>query len=203
MGRTFTEPETITPVEDRGVVILTDAYWRQRYNSDPNVLGRELRVNGVPRKIIGVLPPDFRFLSSEARFFLPLTSRADMRTPKQRHSGGGDTHMIARLKPGATIAQAQTQIDAHNAAVESDDPEAKMMADAGFRSLVLPLHADYVTLHPPDTLADAGRSIFSSAHRRGQFGEPAPDPREWARERNGDPSIDGRGSAACGDASNG
>ncbi len=157
MGRTFTEPETITPVEDHGVVILTDAYWRQRYNSDPNVLGRELRVNGVPRKIIGVLPSDFRFLSSEARFFLPLTSRADMRTPKQRHSGGGDTHMIARLKPGATIAQAQTQIDAHNAAVESDDPEAKMMTDAGFRSLVLPLHADYVrSIRPTLLLMQAG-----------------------------------------------
>ena len=157
MGRTFTEPETITPVEDRGVVILTDAYWRQRYNSDPNVLGRELRVNGVPRKIIGVLPSDFRFLSSEARFFLPLTSRADMRTPKQRHSGGGDTHMIARLKPDVTIAQAQAQIDAHNAAVESDDPEAKMMADAGFRSLVLPLHADYVrSIRPTLLLMQAG-----------------------------------------------
>ena len=157
MGRTFTEPETITPVEDRGVVILTDAYWRQRYNSDPNVLGRELRVNGVPRKIIGVLPPDFRFLSSEARFFLPLTSRADLRTPKQRHSGGGGTHMIARLKPGVTIAQAQAQIDAHNAAVESDDPEAKMMADAGFRSLVLPLHADYVrSIRPTLLLMQAG-----------------------------------------------
>ncbi len=75
MGRTFSESETLTPVEDRGVAILTDAYWRERYKSDPNVLGRKLRVNGVPRKIIGVLPPGFRFLSSEARFFLPLTSR--------------------------------------------------------------------------------------------------------------------------------
>ena len=105
MGRTFSEPETITPVEDRGVVILTESYWRQRCNSDPKILGRELLVSAVRRKIIGVLPPGFRFLSSEARFFLPLTSRADLRTPKQRHSGGGDTHMIARLKPGATVAQ--------------------------------------------------------------------------------------------------
>jgi predicted permease len=157
MGRTFSERETITPVEDRGVAILTNAYWRQRFNSDPNILGRELRVNGVPRKIVAVLPPDFRFLSSEARFFLPLTSRADMRTPKQRHSGGGDTHMIARLKPGATIAEAQSQIDAHNRAVEQDDPEAKMMADAGFRSLVRPLHADHVrSIRPTLWLMQAG-----------------------------------------------
>ena len=144
LGRSFTDRETITPVEDRGAAILTDAYWRQRLNSDPNVLGREIRLNGVPRKIVGVLPPDFRFLSSEARLFLPLTSRLDQRTPKQRHSGGGGTHMIARLKPGATIGEAQSQIDAHNAAVEKDNPEAKAMAEAGFRSPVLSLHADHV-----------------------------------------------------------
>ena len=157
MGRTFTEAETITPVEDHGVVILTDAYWRQRFNSDPNILGRDLRVNGMPRKIVGVLPPDFRFLSSEARLFLPITSRSEQRTPKQRHSGGGGTHMIARLKPGATIAEAQSQIDAHNAAVEKDNPEAKMMAEAGFRSPVLPLHADHVrSIRPTLLLMQAG-----------------------------------------------
>jgi predicted permease len=157
MGRTFSESETITPVEDRGVAILTDAYWRQRYNADPNVLGRILRVNGVPRKIIGVLPPHFRFLSSEARFFLPLTSELQQRTPKQRHSGGGGTHMIARMKPGATIAEAQPQIDAHNAAVEKDNPEATMMAEAGFRSRVVPLHADHVrSIRPTLLLMQAG-----------------------------------------------
>jgi predicted permease len=157
MGRSFNDRETITPVEDNGVAILTDAYWRQRLNSDPNVLGREIRVNGVPRKIVGVLPPDFRFLSSEARLFLPLTSRLEQRTPKQRHSGGGGTHMIARLKPGATIGEAQSQIDAHNAVLEKDNPEAKMMAEAGFRSPVVPLHADHVrSIRPTLLLMQAG-----------------------------------------------
>ena len=56
--------------------------------------------------------------------------------------------MIARLKPGATLAQAQSQIDAQNTALEVDDPEAKMMADAGFRSVVVPLHADHVASDP-------------------------------------------------------
>src|SRR5438477_6237528 len=143
MGRTFTEAEADV-AENNGVAIVTDAYWRQRLNSDPNVLGRDIRVNTMPRKIVGVLPPAFRFLSSEARIFLPIRSRLEERTPKQRHSGGGGTHMIARLKPGATIAEAQSQIDAHNAAVEKDNPEAKAMAEAGFRSPVFPLHADHV-----------------------------------------------------------
>src|SRR5205807_898509 len=110
----------------------------------PNVLGRDIRVSNMPRKIVGVLTPDFRFRSSEARIFLPIRSRLEQRTPTERHSGGGGTHMIARLKPGPTIAEAQAQIDAHNAAVEKDNPEAKAMAEAGFRSPVFPLHADHV-----------------------------------------------------------
>ena len=66
-------------------------------------------------------------------------------------------HMIARLQPGVTLAQAQTQIDAQNATLEADDPAAKMMSDAGFRSLVLPLHADYVaSIRPSLLLLQAG-----------------------------------------------
>jgi predicted permease len=154
IGRNFTDEETATT---KNVIILTDAFWRQRFNSDPNILGRDTRINGIPRKIVGVLPPAFRFLSSEARVFLPIKSDMEQRGPKARHSGGGDTHMIARLKPGATIAEAQAQIDAHNAAVEKDNPEAKMMAEAGFRSLVVPLHAYHVrSIRPTLLLMQAG-----------------------------------------------
>ena len=154
IGRNFTDEETDP---QKNVIILTDAFWRQRFNSDPNILGRDTRINGIPRKIVGVLPPAFRFLSSEARVFLPIKSGMEERGPKARHSGGGVTHMIARLKPGATIAEAQAQIDAHNAAVEEDNPEAKMMAEAGFRSLVRPLHAEHVrSIRPTLLLMQAG-----------------------------------------------
>ncbi len=154
IGRNFTDEETDP---HKNVIILTDAFWRQRFNSDPNILGRDTRINGIPRKIVGVLPPAFRFLSSEARVFLPIKSGMEERGPKARHSGGGGTHMIARLKPGATIAEAQAQIDAHNTAVEEDNPEAKMMAEAGFRSLVRPLHAEHVrSIRPTLLLMQAG-----------------------------------------------
>lgn len=141
LGRAFTEEEAAA---QRNVIILTDAFWRERFASDPNVLGRQTRVNGIPRTIVGVLPADFHFLSSEARVFTLLKSDAEQRSPKARHSGGGGTHMIARLRPGATVAQAQAQIDAHNAAVERDNPEAQPMAQAGFRSPVVPLQAYHV-----------------------------------------------------------
>ncbi len=65
--------------------------------------------------------------------------------------------MIARIEPGATLAQAQSQIDAQNASLETDDPQAKMMAAAGFRSLVVPLHADHVaSIRPTLLLLEAG-----------------------------------------------
>ena len=143
MGRTFTEAEAAV-AENNGVIILTDAYWRQRFAADPNILGRDILINGIQRKVVGVLPPDFRFLSSEARLIKPIRTRPEQRAPSQRHSGGGAIRMIGRLKPGVTIAQAQAQIDAHNAAVEKDNPEAKAMAEAGFRSPVVSLHGDHV-----------------------------------------------------------
>ena len=157
LGRNFTDEETDLQTN---VIILTDAVWRQRFDSDPNVLGRDTRINGIQRKIVGVLPPGFRFLSSEARVFLPIKSGMEERGPKARHSNGDGIHMIARLKPGATIAEAQAQIDAHNATVEKDNPEAKMMVEAGFRSLVVPLHADHVRSIRPTLLLMQGGVFF-------------------------------------------
>jgi len=155
IGRTFTEEETTSETDH--VAILSYTFWRQRYNADPNVIGRLVRVNSVPRTVIGVLPPTFRFLSSDARVFLPLASRAEERTPLRRHSGGNVIQMIARLQPGVTLAQAQSQIDAHNAMLEADDPQAKMIADAGFRSMAVPLHADHVAaIRPTLLLLQAG-----------------------------------------------
>jgi hypothetical protein len=150
IGRTFTDEETTSQTND--VAILSDAFWRQRFNADPHVIGRQIRVNSVPRTVIGVLPPAFRFLSSDARLFLPLASATEDRTPSRRHAGGNVIQMIARLQPGSTLAQAQSQIDAQNAALEIDDPQAKMIADAGFRSLVVSLHADHVAAVRPTLL---------------------------------------------------
>jgi predicted permease len=141
-GYSFTEEET-SPQTDR-VVILTGTYWRQHFDADPHVIGKQLRVNGLSNTVIGVLPPGFRFLSSEARLYFPFWSSPEDRALVQRHSGGNSKHMIARLKAGATLAQAQAQIDAQNATLEAGDPQAKMMAEAGFRSVVAPLHADHV-----------------------------------------------------------
>ena len=159
MGRGFTEEET--SLQTDRVVILTDSYWRQYFGADPHVIGKQLRVNGLSDTVVGVLPPGFRFLSSEARLYLPFSSRPEDSASAQRHSGGNSKHMIARLKPGATLAQAQAQIDAQNNILEADDPRAKMIAEAGFRSVVAPLHADQVrTIRPTLLWMQAGAMVL-------------------------------------------
>ena len=146
-GRVFTDAEMT--VGSDGVVILSDRYWRQHFNADPHAIGQTVWVNSFPETVIGVLPPGFRFLSSKSKLYLPLSSQPEQRTPLERHSGGNVTQMIARLRRGATLGQAQSQIDAQNTALERDDPQAKMMAAAGFYSRVTPLHADQVAAVRP------------------------------------------------------
>jgi predicted permease len=150
VGRAFKEEET--SFETDNVVVITDAFWRHNSNADPAIIGKKIRVDGNPTTVIGILPPDFRFLSSEARLYFPLASRPEDRIPLQRHSGGNSTQMIARLSPGISLAQAQNQVDAQNGRLEADDPQGKMMADAGFRSLVVQLHADHVAAVKPTLL---------------------------------------------------
>src|SRR4051794_37762568 len=53
LGRTFTEEEAAV-AENNGVLILTDGFWRQRLAADPQVLGRDILVNGIKRRVVGV-----------------------------------------------------------------------------------------------------------------------------------------------------
>jgi predicted permease len=154
LGRSFTDAETT--YENSRVAILTDAYWRERFDADPHVIGRTLRADGAPLTIVGVLPRGFDFLSSKSRIYLPLASGEDDRRSDRRH-WGSSSHMIARLAPGVTLTSAQSQIDAQNATIELTDPKAQSIADAGFQSIVAPLHAAHVAaIRPTLLLVEAG-----------------------------------------------
>ena len=143
-----------------GPVAVTYNYWQTQLRGEANVVGNTLRVDGVPRTIAGVLPATFSFLSSEAQLYLPLTSRASDRLPSRRHSNRS-TRMVARLAAGATVVDAQAQIDAHNAVMEQSNPQAAMMAEAGFRSLVVPLRAHHVaSVRPTLVLLQVGALVL-------------------------------------------
>lgn len=149
LGRAFTEDETNEG--GRRVAILTDAWWRQHHNADPSIIGRQVRMDGIAREVVGVLPPTYRFLSHESRIILPfVTSLAD-RSPNERYGGRG-LDIVARLAPGVTIAQAEQQVAAQNAVLLRDFSEAKMISDAGWHTPVVGLHADHVASIRPTLL---------------------------------------------------
>lgn len=158
VGRVFSDSDM--SYESARIVILTDAYWRRHFNGDRSVLGRSIRVNGFRHTVVGILPADYRFLSSKARLYFPLSSNPEDRGPDRRH-WGSSTHMIARLKRGVTVADAEAQVAAHNAAMERTNPQAKMIAEAGFHTVVTPLHASHVAaIRPVLLLVQSGALVL-------------------------------------------
>ena len=154
LGRAFVEEETA--YETSRVAILSDGLWRERFNADPAIVGRHVRVDGADRLVVGILPREFRFLSSRARMFFPLASDPEDRVPARRHSGSS-SQMVARLAPDATLDVAQSAIDAQNASAETGNPMAAMMREVGFRSVVAPLHAEHVaSVRPMLLIVQAG-----------------------------------------------
>jgi len=133
-GRAFTTEEGEIGSERK--VILSHALWQQIYGGDLSAMGRELRLGGTPFTIVGVMPRDFVFLNPEVRFWVPLAFTAQQKT--EYHSNNW-SH-IGRLKPGATLAQVQAQINALNAANLERFPQWKdILTNAGFYTKVEPL----------------------------------------------------------------
>ena len=133
-GRGFTPEEGELGSEHR--VVLSYALWQQLYGGDPSVTGRDLRLDGSPFTIVGVMPQGFVFLHPEVRFWVPLAFTAEEKT--RYHSN--DWGHIGRLKPGATVGQVQAQVNALNAANLDRLPEWKStLIKAGFYTQVEPL----------------------------------------------------------------
>jgi predicted permease len=140
-GRIFTEDEG-EPGRNAKVV-LTHGLWRELYAASDTALGQELRINGVPHEVVGVLPAGFHFADAEIRLWTPLAFSPEERSDDSRHSNNWS--MVARLKPGATVAQAQQQIDALNARNLERFPHFReILQNAGFHTVVRPLQQDMV-----------------------------------------------------------
>ena len=134
LGRTF------SPDEDRvgqeHVVVLSDALWRRRFNSDRSILGRSLMLNAESYTIVGVMPPNFFFPVRETELWTPWAME-----PEQA-SGRGDHYLrvMGRLKPGATIEQANAELEAIAGRLSSEYPRT----NEGLGFLVRSFHEDYV-----------------------------------------------------------
>jgi predicted permease len=129
LGRDFLPGEDAPGAEP--VVLISYGVWKSRYGGDPHVLGRRVRVNGSPGTIVGVMPQGFGFPESEQVW---TTLHLDpLRTPR----GQGEVYdVIGRLKPGATLAQAQAEMRAAARTLAAAYPDTHK----GLQTVVEPLN---------------------------------------------------------------
>jgi putative ABC transport system permease protein len=141
LGRGFLAEEFQAGGDD--VLILTHVYWQRRFAGDPGVVGRALRVDGRTCTIVGVLPPNV--LRYGADFLKPLVTAA---YPSSREYRNLD--VVARLRPGVTLAAVQAELDALGRQLEIAYPSKPV----NHRFLVMPLDKYYAAVNPA-----AGRSL--------------------------------------------
>jgi predicted permease len=140
-GRLFTEQEA--EVGQNLKLILSYGLWQQLYGGRDDAVGRDLRVNGVLHSIVGVMPRHFRFLNPEVQLWTAVAFSAADRADDRRHSN--NWQQIGRLTANGGVEQAQSQIDAINAANLERFPQLKeALINAGFTTYVRPFHADLV-----------------------------------------------------------
>jgi predicted permease len=105
LGRTF------YPGEDRAgqdnFVVLSHSLWEQRFDKDPAIIGRSVELEGASRQVVGVMPADFRFPSAKTQVWIPLHNDPGS---VPTYWAGDFMPVIGRLRPGASIPQAQAEI---------------------------------------------------------------------------------------------
>ncbi len=124
-------------------VIISHGFWQSRFGARPDIIGQPLRINGVTRAIVGVMPPDFQFLWPDINLWTPLAFTPEDKSDERRHSNS--YQMVGRLKPDASVEQAQAQLNAINARNDERFPHFRqILKDAGFRTDAVLLQPDLV-----------------------------------------------------------
>lgn len=107
-GRTFRPEEDQVPQRD-AVAVLSDGAWKRRFGADPQILGRVIQLDGHACTVIGVAPPGFRGLTDQAEVWVPFVMSGSAEDLSERGSRG--FQVLARLKPGVSLAHAQAEMN--------------------------------------------------------------------------------------------
>ncbi len=129
LGRDFTGEEA-KPGNDH-VVMLSHGLWQRRFGGDPNLVGQKLTLNGQPYIVVGVMPPEFQF-PADREIWAPRVLRESDRQLR----GPTYWNVIARLKPGVTINQAQEEMGAIAGRLAGQYPDTN--SDMGATIVSLP-----------------------------------------------------------------
>jgi putative ABC transport system permease protein len=128
-GRDFRPQEDLAGVEP--VVILSHGLWQAAYGGEPDIIGRSITLDGVPRTIIGIAPAAFRFGSHATELWMPHAFDERDMTLRGRHW----LRIIARRQPSVTQEVAEQELEAISARLAETYPETN--AGWGIRSLSL------------------------------------------------------------------
>jgi predicted permease len=136
-GRLFSNDEG-EPGNDAKAV-LSYGFWQREFGGSDSVVGRDIRLDGAAFTVVGVMSAGFQYLWNDIDVWVPAAFTPAQRSDAARHSN--NWIMIARLAPGATVAQARREVDAINARNLERFPQyASLVGDAGFSTVTLPLH---------------------------------------------------------------
>ena len=162
LGRAFTDEEGEPGHELE--VVLSYGTWQSVFGGDPGAVGRELRLSGQTYTVVGVMPRTFSFLDGNTSDRIVGLWRPLAFTPQQKSDDGRHSNSwqhIARLKPGATIEQAQEQINLLNARNLDRFPQFKqLLINAKFRTDVVRLQDNLVKDVKPTLFWLWGGALF-------------------------------------------
>ena len=132
LGRVFRADED-TPA-GRHVAILSDGFWKSEFGGAPSVIGRTIKLDGEAYTVVGVMPstvslPAWNVMARD--IWVPMALSDEARAVRENHN----LQAIARLKPGADLSRAQSELDVISARLEREYPEA----NAGWGAIVIPL----------------------------------------------------------------
>jgi putative ABC transport system permease protein len=116
LGRVLTEQDE--QASEPPVVVIGHALWKARFASDPDVIGRTVKLGTVSATIVGVMPEAFAFPRSE-RIWTPLRTDGALLAPRT----GPPVSIFGRLARGASLQSAQVELDGIGARLAADNPE--------------------------------------------------------------------------------
>jgi putative ABC transport system permease protein len=118
-GRTFRQDEAGPPAAT--VVVMSEGLWRTRFGADPSLVGRDIRLNGQPFTVIGVVPDDVQ-LQRPARIWSLLPEIPDALRAVAAARGAHSLQVVGRLKPGVTLEAARADLAAFGERLAGDYP---------------------------------------------------------------------------------
>ena len=137
-GRQFTREDTLPGAED--VAVLSSEIWETAFASDETVVGRVIRIDGGPTRIVGIMPRGYDIHDSKVQVWLPLT--LDPASPGNR--GGHFLYLVGRLKDGITLQQARADVERMLVQWSTLNPKAHVPNTTNHRLRLDGLHDDMV-----------------------------------------------------------